>query len=304
MQNYRKYLNITNSEKEWGFYVNTVGSAKVRPNKNYPNNRDHPMNHSFTWDKGRILDGYYLVFITKGEGVLESAKTKAYKIKAGTCFFLFPGVWHRYRPDPEFGWEEYWVGFNGTYPDELMRNKIFVSESPFIEVGLNDELLQLFHRLIKAVAFGDVGYRQIITGITLQILGLVNAIAKYRATESGNQFKLIAKAKFLLQESIETPVNLEEMAKELPMGYSKFRKTFKGVTGVSPNQYHLSLRLDKAKELLTSTNLTINEIAFQTGFSSIFYFSRLFKKKNGSAPKGYRLGNGEISHGASAANHF
>ena len=101
--------------------------------------------------------------------------------------------------------------------------------------------------------------------------------------------KLISKAKFLLQESIENPINLEEMVKELPMGYSKFRKSFKEMTGISPNQYHLDLRLDKAKELLASTNLTINEIAYKTGFGSIFYFSRLFKKKNGVSPKWFRI---------------
>lgn len=290
MKNYQKYLNISEFEKNWGFYINTVGSAKVEPNKNYPNNREHPIDHSFTWDKGRILDGYYLVFITKGEGLLESAKTKAYSIKAGTCFFLFPGVWHRYKPHPQHGWEEYWVGFNGSYPDELMKKGIFTAENPFIDVGLNEDLLQLFHTLIKTVAAAEIGYRQIISGLTLQILGLVNAVSKYKTPDIGNQSKLISKAKFLLQESIENPVNLEEMVKDLPMGYSRFRKIFKETTGLSPNQYHLNLRLDKAKDLLTSTNLTINEVAYQTGFDSIFYFSRLFKKKNGLPPKEYRLG--------------
>jgi AraC-like DNA-binding protein len=175
-------------------------------------------------------------------------------------------VWHRYKPHPNHGWEEYWVGFNGHYPDELMRKKIFVPESPFVDVGLNDELLQLFHLLISTVATAQPGYRQIITGITLQILGLVNAIAKYRTVDEGNPPKMIAKAKFLLQESIESPINLEEMVKELPMGYSRFRKLFKETVGISPNQYLLELRLNKAKELLQSTNLSINEIAYKTGF--------------------------------------
>jgi AraC-like DNA-binding protein len=291
MKNYLKYLNISNIEKEWGFYINTVGSAKVGPNKNYPNNRNHPMNHSFTWNKGRILDGYYLVFITKGEGMMESAKSKSYRIKAGTCFFLFPGVWHRYKPHPEFGWEEYWVGFNGSYPKELMGNKIFNPEQPFVDVRLNDDLLQLFHMLIKTVTSAEPGYRQIITGITLQIIGLVCSISKYQTVEISSSSKLIAKAKFLFQESIETPVNIEEIAKELSMGYSRFRKLFKETVGVSPNQYHLDLRLAKARELLLSTTLNINEIAFQTGFESIAYFSRLFKKKHKRSPKDYRSDN-------------
>jgi len=72
------------------------------------------------------------------------------------------------------------------------------------------------------------------------------------------------------------------------MSYSKFRQAFKKSTGLSPNQYYLNIRLNKAKELLTSTSLNINEIAYHTGFESIFYFSKLFKKKNGVSPKDYR----------------
>ena len=291
MNNYCKYLNVGNAEREWWFFVTTVGFARVDPNKNYPNNREHPSEYSFTWDKGRILDGYYIVFITKGEGILESAKTKAKTIKEGTCFFLFPGIWHRYKPHPQSGWEEYWLGFNGKYPDELMNKGIFSPEAPFIEVGMNEEILHLFHTLIKTVSATELGYRQIITGITLQILGMLNSVSKFHTEAADSQTKLISKAKFLLQESLGKPINLEEMARELPMGYSKFRKVFKKTTGLSPNQYHLDLRLVKAKELLISTNLTINQVAYQTGFDSLFYFSRLFKQKNGVSPREFRNKN-------------
>ena len=90
--------------------------------------------------------------------------------------------------------------------------------------------------------------------------------------------KLISKAKFMLEESLDKPVDMEKLVRGLPMGYSKFRKAFKISTGESPNQYHLNLRLNRAKGLLTSTALNINEVASQTGFESLFYFSKLFKK--------------------------
>lgn len=288
MQNYRKYINVSQTEKNWGFYITTVGCAKVAPHKSYPNNKEHPIDHSFTWNKGRILDGYYAVFITKGEGILESAKSRPLNISAGMCFLLFPGVWHRYKPNPESGWEEYWVGFKGKYPDALMNTGHFNAENPLFEVGLNEEILSLFHQLIKQVQTAEIGYPQIIPGITFQILGQLHAISRYKTNAIDIKTKCISKVKFLLQESIESPVNLEELVKELPMSYSKFRKAFKEATGQSPNQYHLNLRLNKAKELLSYTNLSINEIAYQTGFESIFYFSTLFKKKIGLPPKSFR----------------
>ena len=84
---------------------------------------------------------------------------------------------------------------------------------------------------------------------------------------------------------------MEKLAKELPMGYSLFRKEFKRITGKSPNQYLLDLRLEKAKYLLVMTTLNISEIGYQTGFDSIFYFSKLFKKKYSCSPKKYRADN-------------
>jgi len=118
-----------------------------------------------------------------------------------------------------------------------------------------------------------------IAGTTLQILGLVNTLSQRLEYDDDPVGKLISKAKFLLQESLEQPVDMEKLARELPMRYSSFRKAFKKITGGSPNQYHLNLRLNRAKDLLTSTALNINEVADHTGFDSVFYFSKLFKKK-------------------------
>lgn len=293
MKNFFKYLNFRPNEEQWGLYVTTVGYSKIAPNQKYPNNEEHPQSHSFNWDKGRILNGYYLIFISKGEGVFETARTKPTTVSAGTCFFLFPGVWHRYKPNVKTGWEEYWLGFNGYYADELMKKEFFNPDTPFVDAGLNTDMLTLFHAIIDRVRNSYNGYPQIIAGMALQILGVVNSISLFNEHENDPTSRLISKAKFLLQESLERPVDMEHLVKELPMSYSNFRKAFKKRTGESPHQYHLNLRLDKAKDLLLSTTLNINEIANQTGFESVFYFSKLFKKKNGVSPKFYRSGTSE-----------
>ena len=291
MSNYFKYLKISTLEEKWGLYITTVGHTRIYPNENYPNNEEHPQNHSFSWNKGRILNGYYLIFISNGHGVFESALTEPTTVTAGTCFFLYPGIWHRYKPHSNSGWEEYWIGFKGYYADELMNKGFFDSANPFINVGLNPDLLSVLHKLIATVQASSAGYHQVIAGITLQILGTLNAVSMQQEDEHDLNAKLISKAKFLLEEALDKTVDMEKLVRELPMGYSKFRKAFKQSTGESPNQYHLNLRLNRAKDLLTSTALNINEVAMQTGFDSVFYFSKLFKKKNGVSPKYYRLGN-------------
>ncbi|HYG19227.1 MAG TPA: AraC family transcriptional regulator [Ohtaekwangia sp.] len=286
MLNYHRYLSTTPQEKAWGFYVTTAGYSKVSPRQTYPQKQGHP-NHAFTWNKGRILDGYYVVYISKGRGTFESAFTDQTTLEAGTCFCLFPGVWHRYKPDAQCGWEEYWIGFKGTYPDRLMRQGFFSPDKPFVQTGLHEPLSALFQKVLDEIRGSNAGYHQVISGIALQILGLLHAARLGKHNPENEADSIIAKARFILRESPES-ARMEDITRELGIGYSKFRKLFKEVTGQSPHQYRLSLKLERAKELLNMTSLSVSEIAYETGFNSVFYFSRLFKKKNRVSPASFR----------------
>ena len=166
--------------------------------------------------------------------------------------------------------------------------KNFDPSNPFIKTGRSDNLLKLFHALMEQVQQAAPGYHQLISGITLQILGFIQAVSQYHEINTGNDAKLVEEAKFLLREAVSTKISIEEVLQKLPAGYSKLRKDFKRLTGLSPNQYLLNLRLEKVKELLTNTSLSISEIAYQTGFESVSYLSKIFKKKNRKGPKSYR----------------
>jgi len=287
MKNYHKYLNISEIETRWNFYITTVGYSKTDKNIHYPNTEQHPHDHGFSWNKGRILDGFYLVFIPFGRGYFESVDSPISEVDAGTCFILFPGKWHRYKPDPEIGWEEYWVGFKGDYPTYLMQ-EYFDQKNPVIRTGVNKEFLTLFTQLLSSVSQAQIGYPQAITGITLQIIAQLNRLKLMEKIQDDAESIWISQTIFLLQHQLNDNINIEKLAEKFPISYSKFRKLFKLHTGKSPNQYHLDLRLNKAKELLQESNMNIQEVGYQTGFESPYYFSRLFKKKYGYPPKFFR----------------
>ena len=288
MKDFIKYLSVTETEKNWGFYLTTAGYRRIQPKEIYPNGHDHPLTHSFTWNKGRVLNEYHLVFISHGKGIFETAKSGIQPVIAGTVFFLFPGVWHRYKPDTNSGWEEYWIGFKGNYPETLMGNRFFNPVYPFIHAGLNEYLLTLLQQLLEKIQSAKMGYHQIISGIALQILGLLHSVSVNEPNNEDTRGSLVLKARFLLNESIMEKVSMRQVAKQLPMGYSSFRKMFKNETGRSPNQYLLDIRLNKAKDLLMTTDMNIKEISYRTGFVSIFNFSKIFKKKMGVSPACYR----------------
>jgi AraC-like DNA-binding protein len=81
---------------------------------------------------------------------------------------------------------------------------------------------------------------------------------------------------------------MKVLAQELKVSYSWFRHTFTAHTGLSPHQYLLELRLVRARSLLAETELSVKEIASQTGFEDELYFSRLFRQKLNLTPSQWR----------------
>lgn len=290
MKNFSKYFTITSAEERWGLYLTTTGFTRIEPAaaKTYPVNKEHPSSYSLTWKSGRVLKEFQLVYITAGNGVFESSQVPLRNIDGGTCFLLYPGTWHRYKPLETSGWTEYWIGFKGYYPEQLMRKGFFQEDKPVIDLGIDEEVLILFQKLFMAVDQAQPGYPQVMSAMLMEIFARIYTRTYYDVQHKGHDENLVVRAKFLMREAIEESNNIEDIIKDLPVSYSKFRKVFKQVTGESPNQYYLNLRLKKAMTLLDATHLSVNEIAYQTGFESVFYFSKLFKKKNGLSPSAWR----------------
>ena len=79
-----------------------------------------------------------------------------------------------------------------------------------------------------------------------------------------------------------------ELAKMYEMSEGHFIRSFKQYTGMSPNTFRISKRLEIATDMLTSTKMTIEQIAQASGYADPLYFSRIFKKHIGISPKEYR----------------
>ncbi|NME70464.1 helix-turn-helix domain-containing protein [Flammeovirga aprica] len=84
-------------------------------------------------------------------------------------------------------------------------------------------------------------------------------------------------------------LSLEELAKLCHLSLSSFKREFQKIYEETPSKYLSGQRIKKAKELLQSTSLPINEIAYDIGYNDPLYFTRIFKKKEGVSPSQYRL---------------
>ena len=293
MDLYRKYFNdqqlqaLSGQTPSWGVDILTIGHNLHPANKGYPD-PDHPNQYYFNWDEGRTLDEFQLVYIANGQGVFESQTIAPTLVEGGTAFLLYPGVWHRFKPSYDSGWEEFWVGFRGHYAEYLMRQECFDPEQSLMPIGFRSELLNVFTRLIDTLKYEGTAYRQIATCQVIQMLGLVYTSALMGDTSRNHREQIVHQVRYKVQGIWAQPIDFKKLAEENNVSYVWLRKAFKEVMGVAPGQYHLNLKIDKATQLLGESSLSISEVAYQTGFESSFYFSRIFRKKTGQSPSEYR----------------
>ena len=166
-------------------------------------------------------------------------------------------------------------------PDEIFRGPLKSSRE-----------LELFERISNRWNHGDPHTRSTCRGLMLELL-LELLSPDYKPLEEqskGN--RLAVKIRNLLDELAEKPVwemgSIEAALEEKGMSYAHQCRVFKYYYGISPLSYVNTLRMERAKNLLRDTDLTVSETANRLGYNNLGYFSRIFKKIVGVSPGTFR----------------
>jgi AraC-like DNA-binding protein len=101
-------------------------------------------------------------------------------------------------------------------------------------------------------------------------------------------FRRLCRARELLQRLDDPAPTIEDLAREVRISPFHFIRQFEAVFGVTPHQYRIQVRLDRAKELLASGQLSVTDVCMEVGFSSLGSFSTLFTRRFGETPSAYR----------------
>ena len=283
-----KYLLANERDAQWGLTVSTVGFEHIQPGDPYPT-KGHADGYYFDCNKGRTLNEYQLLYNPEGEGIFQSTNQKPVRLKPGDMFLLFPGEWHTYHPDPKVGWKSYWIGFRGKNMDDRVRAGFLAPTKPIYHVGYSFTLEALYKRAYEAAVEEAAYSQQLIAGIVNHLIGMMYSLERNRElSKNQQQVDMISRARMRIRESLESDITIQQIAEELGVSYSNLRKLFKEHTGLSPATYQQELRLLRAKELLSTTELSIKEIAYRLNFESPDYFSAKFKAKMGLKPSEVR----------------
>jgi AraC-like DNA-binding protein len=236
--------------------------------------------------EGRILPIFQMVYILRGEGIF-NADGRSFEVKPGCLILVLPGMKHAYKPVFETGWQEYWVGFKGDYFTRMLVEGIFSPEQIFFEIGLRNDLLSIYERILEELRTQEPLFQlRACSGI----LALAAEILTHgRRGDRPNYYqKIVEKAKFLMEQKVESALSLSDISEELGLSSSRFNEIFKTYTAMTPYQYFIQLKIHRAERLLEEELASVKEVSLSLGFEDQYYFSRLFKNKTGIAPSEWR----------------
>jgi AraC-like DNA-binding protein len=281
--NFSRYLPTDQQAREWGWRLIDAGRQTLKPQAPYPN-PGHPQSYLFDKDGRRTLDEFQIVFVANGSGYFESASIRETTIPSGTALLLFPGEWHRYRPCNTSGWTEYWLGFGGREADRIMQS-FFTPQEPVLRVDQPDALIQHFQQMLHWLQQPVTVKEQILASHIPLALAFLRSSKITDEVSHHSDAELVTRAKAGILKQLSGRTNLEALARSLGISYSRFRFAFKRETGYSPREYENQMKLNRARDLLLREKKSVSETADALAYSSVYYFSRAFKKQFGESPQ-------------------
>ena len=105
---------------------------------------------------------------------------------------------------------------------------------------------------------------------------------------SGSTVRKVQNARRIINANLDKEISIEELADKVNLNRTSLQKVFKEMYGLTVNDYRTKARLQLAKNLLVSTDLSITEIAGRSGYANSSKFSQVFKKNEGMLPKDWR----------------
>ncbi|MFC6672275.1 AraC family transcriptional regulator [Marinobacterium aestuariivivens] len=241
-------------------------------------------------------DDYLLIYCIEGRGRIETDGRNR-RIRPGDLVLLPRGHSHRYETDAREPWTIYWVHFDGPRADDFIAALEPDPQSPLIPLGIHSRLVADFEALIDArqashnlAAFVHCAnqLRQLLTHIAL-----LRPIAKRQADDSLD----LEKVHSLMQARLHEQLDVGTLAAAVSLSKYHFIKKYKALTGTTPINHFIHLKIERACHLLDVTTKGVNEVAWAVGYEDAYYFSRIFKKSMGISPTQYRrIRLGEIGY--------
>jgi AraC-like DNA-binding protein len=256
--------------------------------------------YSVTW---HYHQGCEVIFLLGGAASYEFRQHPPAQVLGGHFLVIPRGVEHRgiqnvrtpaticgmlLSPDFIEGWQN-----TPLAKEELRLLAQRLAISGPVVCRFTRDLRGVLERLMKAQREFEANRQSYLTKASLRLWAcavIVGTVGELTAPASPVSNELVVAAQDYLKQHLAEPIRMPDLIKHIGLCSSRLFQLFKSYTGLTPNDYLLRLRVEKAKQLLADPGPSITDVALESGFSSAQYFSGVFRKYAGQTPREYRLG--------------
>lgn len=160
--------------------------------------------------------------------------------------------------------------------------------SCILDCSNDPQVYNLFQKLLRVRNLDVKSNRCLATAIVYEVFSVFYKQKESAYVPSTTRGKIELARNHIRTHYRDEEFQAQSLAKLCGVGVKRFRELFKQLYKTTPTQYVIDLRLNAATKLLTDGNFNVSTVAEMVGFSDVYYFSRLFKKRFGIAPKQFQ----------------
>ncbi len=221
---------------------------------------------------GHYIQRYVLHYVINGCGKY-LLNDNEYQVNKGDVFISHKGDFTSYIADKHQPFTYIWISFECSEAfTKLLSQKVF---SAFWAQ-------HIFKKIYNCKNFATPEWV-----ICANLYEFFTELASRQNSSIIFKKEYVSMALNYIESNYSEYIKIEEIAAALGISRNHFFKVFKQATGISPQKYLISYRLNKATELLKEQKYTQKEIALRIGYPDVYTFSRMFKKKYGVSPGKY-----------------
>lgn len=238
-------------------------------------------------ENNNIYKHYGVVLILSGHAVQIDYEGNKTEVCPGCLIQRIPEKRQTLYIQPDGNWLEFFICISKNMYDALVAMDLLDRNQTILYPGISHALYEEcneFWNLMKNTHPAEIN---MLLPEALKIILMLHELHKQNGTSSKDR-EIIHKACLILSNLTSYDCSIQELAKDLGIGYEKFRKLFKLQTGLSPGNYVMQKRMDYAKAQLIEKNKSIKEIGLELGFSDAYAFSKQFRNVVGLSPSNFR----------------
>lgn len=229
---------------------------------------------------------YILLYCIDGAGIID-INNRRHTLMPNSLFIIPPETPHKYQAINKNPWSLYWLLFRGTNAKDIYQRYARKKLPSVQEVPYEESKVQTFDNILEVLRGGY--HIDNLEYANMRLWQLFSAfLFQEQHEESGITNGVVGSAIRFMQNNLGNKITIDEIAEHTNYSGSHFYSLFKKGTGYSPLQYLNQLKIQKSREYLSFTDISIKELSYKLGYEDPFYFSRLFKKNIGISPVEYR----------------